>query len=149
MPVPGIQSFLHTEGDPLRHMLTSPPLLVTSPISMAWPASGKVTSLPASFGGGQFRYEAQRNREAFQLVMRAHVEPGGVVTGIARDFHHLHLGFDQFLHPLVGGPGRDGWPAGRDVYRSEILQVISQSPTEVQPVPGTPYSKIVVNAFAL
>jgi len=31
---------------------------------------------------------------------------------------------DQFLDPLNGGPSSRGWPFGRDVYRSEILQVI-------------------------
>lgn len=31
---------------------------------------------------------------------------------------------DRFLDPLLGGPNGRGWPFGRDVYRSEILQVI-------------------------
>lgn len=31
---------------------------------------------------------------------------------------------DRFLDPLVGGPAGRGWPFGRDVYRSEVLQVI-------------------------
>jgi hypothetical protein len=31
---------------------------------------------------------------------------------------------NAFLHPLYGGPEGSGWPFGRDVYRSEILQVI-------------------------
>ncbi len=31
---------------------------------------------------------------------------------------------DLFLDPLVGGPAGRGWPFGRDVYRSEVLQVI-------------------------
>jgi hypothetical protein len=31
-----------------------------------------------------------------------------------------------FLDPLRGGPAGRGWPFGRDVYRSEILQVIDQ-----------------------
>ena len=30
-----------------------------------------------------------------------------------------------FLDPLRGGPDGTGWPLGRDVYRSEILQVIN------------------------
>ena len=30
----------------------------------------------------------------------------------------------SFLDPLTGGPARRGWPFGRDVYRSELLQVI-------------------------
>jgi len=32
----------------------------------------------------------------------------------------------SFLDPLGGGPARRGWPFGRDVYRSEILQVVDQ-----------------------
>ncbi len=31
---------------------------------------------------------------------------------------------NAFLDPLKGGPDGNGWPFGRDVYRSEILQVI-------------------------
>jgi hypothetical protein len=32
----------------------------------------------------------------------------------------------RFFHPLNGGPLGRGWPFGRDVYRSEILQVMDQ-----------------------
>ena len=35
---------------------------------------------------------------------------------------------NEFLHPLRGGPDGTGWPFGRDVYRSEIMQVIDQVP---------------------
>ncbi len=35
---------------------------------------------------------------------------------------------DQFLDPLIGGPDGSGWPFGRNVYRSEILQVIDETP---------------------
>lgn len=31
---------------------------------------------------------------------------------------------DAFLHPLHGGPAATGWPLGRDVVRSEVLQEI-------------------------
>jgi phage-related baseplate assembly protein len=31
---------------------------------------------------------------------------------------------DAFLHPLHGGPEGGGWPAGRDVYRSEVQSVL-------------------------
>ena len=31
---------------------------------------------------------------------------------------------DSFLDPRHGGPDARGWPFGRDVYRSEILQLI-------------------------
>jgi len=32
----------------------------------------------------------------------------------------------SFLDPLKGGPDQTGWPFGRDVYRSEILQVLDE-----------------------
>jgi hypothetical protein len=34
-----------------------------------------------------------------------------------------------FFHPLRGGPGREkkGWPFGRDVYASEVYQVIENT----------------------
>jgi hypothetical protein len=35
---------------------------------------------------------------------------------------------ERFLDPLQGGPRGRGWPFGRDVYRSEILQVIDDAP---------------------
>jgi hypothetical protein len=35
---------------------------------------------------------------------------------------------NRFLDPLCGGPEGEGWPFGRDVYRSEILQVIDNVP---------------------
>lgn len=35
---------------------------------------------------------------------------------------------DSFLDPLRGGPTGEGWPFGRDVYRSEILQTIDEVP---------------------
>jgi hypothetical protein len=35
---------------------------------------------------------------------------------------------NAFLDPLTGGPDGLGWPFGRDVYRSEILQVIGAVP---------------------
>lgn len=35
---------------------------------------------------------------------------------------------NAFLDPLAGGPDGLGWPFGRDVYRSEILQVIDDVP---------------------
>ena len=35
---------------------------------------------------------------------------------------------DAFLDPRSGGPNNHGWPFGRDVYRSEILQLIDNVP---------------------
>jgi predicted phage baseplate assembly protein len=34
---------------------------------------------------------------------------------------------NRFFHPLTGGPDGTGWPFGRDVYRSEVLQVIDET----------------------
>jgi predicted phage baseplate assembly protein len=34
----------------------------------------------------------------------------------------------EFLDPLVGGPHGQGWPLGRDVYTSEVLEVIARIP---------------------
>jgi predicted phage baseplate assembly protein len=34
----------------------------------------------------------------------------------------------DFFHPLTGGPERIGWPFGRDVFRSEVLQTIDEVP---------------------
>ena len=34
---------------------------------------------------------------------------------------------DRFFDPLVGGPDGTGWPFGRDVYRSEVLQIIDET----------------------
>jgi hypothetical protein len=33
----------------------------------------------------------------------------------------------EFLHPLRGGPQREGWDFGRDVYVSEIAQVVEET----------------------
>jgi predicted phage baseplate assembly protein len=35
---------------------------------------------------------------------------------------------DTFFHPLTGGAAGGGWPLGRDVYRSEVLQVLDSVP---------------------
>jgi Baseplate J-like protein len=33
---------------------------------------------------------------------------------------------NDFFDPLRGGPEKNGWPFGRDVYRSEVLQVLDE-----------------------
>ena len=35
---------------------------------------------------------------------------------------------DRFFDPLKGGPDHTGWPFGRDVYRSEVMQIIEEVP---------------------
>ena len=39
----------------------------------------------------------------------------------------INAALRQFFDPLQGGPDGTGWPFGRDVYRSEVLQVIDQT----------------------
>lgn len=40
----------------------------------------------------------------------------------------LNTAIDGFFHPLTGGPEKTGWPFGRDVYRSEVLQLFDETP---------------------
>jgi hypothetical protein len=40
----------------------------------------------------------------------------------------IRAALDAFLDPLGGGPGQAGWPFGRDVYRSEVMQVLDGTP---------------------
>jgi predicted phage baseplate assembly protein len=40
----------------------------------------------------------------------------------------IRAALDDFFHPLTGGADGAGWPFGRDVYRSEVLQVIDDVP---------------------
>ena len=35
---------------------------------------------------------------------------------------------DRFFHPLFGGPDEDGWPFGRDVYRTEVMAILNSLP---------------------
>jgi len=35
---------------------------------------------------------------------------------------------DVFFDPLSGGPDGQGWPFGRSIYRSEVLQVLDETP---------------------
>jgi predicted phage baseplate assembly protein len=45
----------------------------------------------------------------------------GATSGRARD------NLARFFDPLAGGPDGTGWPLGRDVYRSEVLQVLDET----------------------
>jgi phage-related baseplate assembly protein len=35
---------------------------------------------------------------------------------------------DRFFDPLAGGPEGEGWPAGRGVYRTEIMALLTEVP---------------------
>lgn len=60
----------------------------------------------------------------------------GVRARIKKDFgvsqDHLHMeiikSLDRFLDPLNGGPESNGLPFGRDVYLSEVYQIIENIP---------------------
>jgi predicted phage baseplate assembly protein len=62
-----------------------------------------------------------------EVAVRARVQPlGDVPAGPLADA--VAAAVDAFLDPLTGGPDEDGWPLGRDVVRSEVLQVIDGVP---------------------
>ena len=48
------------------------------------------------------------------------VEPGALAARLRGRLH-------EFFHPLSGGPDGDGWRFGRDVHRSEVLQVLDET----------------------
>jgi predicted phage baseplate assembly protein len=52
-----------------------------------------------------------------QLAPQPGAEAGRVLA-------EARAALDAFFHPLFGGPEGGGWPAGRDVYRSEVLAVL-------------------------
>jgi hypothetical protein len=49
-------------------------------------------------------------------------------TDAARVRTQILQALNAFFDPVTGGPGGGGWPFGRDVYRSEILQLIDGVP---------------------
>lgn len=55
------------------------------------------------------------------LVLLPGAAPGAV-TAAARE------AVDTFLHPITGGPSGRGWPFGRAVRRSEVLQLLDAVP---------------------
>jgi predicted phage baseplate assembly protein len=58
-----------------------------------------------------------------EVMVRATVRAcEGVSTNALQD--RVVAALNEFLDPLTGGPEGTGWPFGRNVYRSEILQVI-------------------------
>jgi Baseplate J-like protein len=49
---------------------------------------------------------------------------GASTTGLAQ---RVAAALNEFFDPIIGGPDGSGWPFGRDVYRSEVLQVIDET----------------------
>lgn len=62
-----------------------------------------------------------------KISVVARVQSTGGVN-VANLQTRLKQRIDQFFDPLSGGPDGGGWPFGRDVYRSEVLQVIDETP---------------------
>jgi hypothetical protein len=58
-----------------------------------------------------------------KVTVRARVQTQ-VGASPARVGEDIREALQNFLDPLYGGPEKTGWPFGRDVYRSEILQTI-------------------------
>ena len=60
-----------------------------------------------------------------EVAARATVKafPGIDKIGISSK---ISAALNAFLDPRTGGPDDTGWPFGRDVYRSEILQIIDE-----------------------
>jgi predicted phage baseplate assembly protein len=49
-------------------------------------------------------------------------------AGSANIMQRIEAALQNFLDPLAGGPDSLGWPFGRSVFRSEILQLIQNIP---------------------
>jgi predicted phage baseplate assembly protein len=62
---------------------------------------------------------------AVRVKARARTRPH---TNKAQARERIRQALDTFLDPRSGGPAQLGWPFGRDVYRSEILQIIDGVP---------------------
>jgi len=58
---------------------------------------------------------------AIEIIVREGTDPTRAVVAVERAVR-------SFLHPLRGGPEGRGWPFGRDVYRTEILALATESP---------------------
>lgn len=60
-----------------------------------------------------------------QAVATVRTRSGADLARVRQD---IEAALNLFLDPLEGGPAGRGWPFGRDVYRSEILQQIDNVP---------------------
>jgi Baseplate J-like protein len=63
------------------------------------------------------------------------LKPDAVKTTLCRDVISL---LNTFFHPLRGGPDGKGWPFGRNIYVSEIYELLDQYPgvDYVEPPPA-------------
>jgi hypothetical protein len=60
-----------------------------------------------------------------RVVASVRMKPGASAAGVKTRVLDV---LNKFLDPRAGGPEGLGWPFGRDVYRSEILQIIDGTP---------------------
>lgn len=65
------------------------------------------------------QYHAAAVRARIRVVRGAN--PASVRAAVER-------ALDAFFDPLSGGPDHQGWPFGRSIYRSEVLQVLDETP---------------------
>lgn len=65
--------------------------------------------------------------EYIPVAVRAQVQAAAGADP-ARVNERLVAALDAFFDPLTGGPEGTGWPFGRDIYRSEVLQVLDETP---------------------
>jgi hypothetical protein len=78
---------------------------------------------------------AQPLPSRINVIGPGYIEVSVVAEAIPRDLsqaeavaHQVGAALDRFLHPLTGGPRGAGWELGRDVYASEVAQVIEDVP---------------------
>src|SRR3546814_7022780 len=85
------------------------------------------TLFRSTLGRRQFRYQAQRHGQPFELVVRAQVELGVVVPRVAFDFLNDDLGGGQWVLGLggLGGVRR----VTVDVVENPVLQPRSEEHT--------------------
>jgi predicted phage baseplate assembly protein len=62
----------------------------------------------------------------FEVTVHAKVQglPGRNAAALGQ---RITAALNLFFDPLRGGPDGNGWPFGRDVYRSEVSQIISET----------------------
>jgi Baseplate J-like protein len=60
-----------------------------------------------------------------EVAVQATVQSKNGVDKVALQTNVISA-LNAFLDPLAGGPEKTGWPFGRDVYRAEILKILSE-----------------------